>query len=365
MKRLLIIVALLAGCEDKPPAPPTEVDAGPAPTVKGPAPPIDFEPIPSRLALPVKVRAMRLPEGSVGAYRDQELKQPARLMAVGLNLCQTGFVLQGYIERDGELAVTPALAIPRDVLPTEPTTIFSPRIPDQMFHLDLQEASMARLKGTVRILQKGSADEVMRMVIDAEPIGITTGPGLGAQGCFTTGSYDLELGDQQRQGPVSAVYDGKRLHYVGMRLTEKYGIGVWLHLEPTHRQPQNVIRGDLATVGEKPKRFPFRVVFETRTMEAGAVVVHETPATEGDLMAAFVKANPQGPIRIELENLKFPDWDGPLSGVTVDRVRTEAMIVTDIEGVGVPVPSSVQERAKRPGSPSALPDAAPGQTDQK
>lgn len=337
------------GCEPKAPV---DLPAATIPVVAA-TPMEDFEPLPARLALPTQVLAMRLPPGSsVGTYFDAELPDGVPLRAVGLNLCQPGWILQGFIERDGALAATPPLPLPYATLPTLPTQIRDPRIPSQALVLDFDVATMRHLKGTIRVSADDGQPDPMKMTIDGAPIGISTGPGIGAQGCFTTGYYQVQLGTDVRVGPVSAVWDQKRLHYVGLRLTDKYGIGIWLHLEPAHRQPQNIIRGDLATVAEKLERFPFRVVFETRETTPTGVEVQETPATAGRMMAAFVKASPQGPIRIDLEQLQFPAWDGPLSGVTADKIRVEALLVTDIEGSGVPVPSEprfeVSDAAKRP-----------------
>lgn len=359
-------MALSFGCEARPPAAPTDrPDVGASPVTHQ----IDFEPMAERLALPTQVRALRLPAGSVGTYVDRELPDGVPLRAVGLNLCQTGWMIQGFIERDGELRATPPLPIRYATLPIGPAEAHHPDVADQKLALDFSTATMTRLDGSLRVIAAVDGSEVMKMTIDdAAPVGIATGPGLGAQGCFTTGYYQLRLGNAERVGPVSAVWDQKRLHYVGLRLTEKHGVGVWLHLEPAHRQPQNVIRGDLATVRDKPTRFPFRVVFETRTTTPQGVVVEETPATEGTLTAVFARANPQGPVRIELRDLVVPAWDGPLAGATLDLLRTEALLVTDLEGVGVPVPSKPlfdQETAQRPDSPDAAPHVPPASSNQK
>lgn len=301
---------------------------------------------------------MRLPDAPVGTYFDREVPEGVPLRAVGLNLCQTGWVLQGFVERDGSLAATPTLPIHYATLPSGPAEHRDPAIPGQAIVLDFKAPSMRHLNGTLRIVEDGSTDDIMKMTILGAPVGIASAPGLGPQGCFTTGYYQMALGAEKRVGPVSAVWDNKRLHYIGLRLTEQHGIGIWLHLEPTNRQPQNVIRGDLETVGEKPTRFPLRVVFETRRTTVDGVVVDETPATAGKFLAAFVKASPQGPVRVELTDLVFPDWDGPLANATVE-VRAEALFVTDLVGPGVPVPSEPRfdapDATKRPESPPDAP----------
>lgn len=363
MKGHLLATASLfvLACEGKPaPAPPAE----PSPNTTGAPGRFDLEPPPARLALPAQVLAMRLPAGPAGTYWDQELAQPVPLRAVGLNQCQTGWMLQGYLDRDGKLSATPPLLIRYGTLPLGPAESRDPAIADQAIVLELAEASMERLRGTVRITDAAGGD-VMRMTIDTTPVGIASGPGLGGQGCFTTGYFEAAQGDARQVGPVAGVWDQKRLHYLGLRLDERHGVGIWLYLEPTHRQPQNVIRGDLHAVADRPTRFPFRVVFETRKTTADGFTIEETPATQGSLLAAFLKANPQGPVRVELADLAFPDWDGPLAGVTLERLRVESLLVTDPDGAGVPVPSTphfeaqwrvAQERVQRPEAP---PDAAP------
>jgi hypothetical protein len=241
--------------------------------------------------------------------------------------------------RDGAIVATPPLPIRYATLPLTSALAHHPAVEGQSLRLDFRDASLDSLSGTFAIVNDADQKPVMTMQInDATPVGILTGPGLGAQGCFTTGRYDLRHDDATVDGPVSAVFDGKRLHYVGLRLTEKHGIGMWFHLEPAHRQPQNVLRGDLATIADKPRRFPFRVVFETRKTTAQGVVVHETPSTTGTLVASWKTPNAEGPLRVELSDLAFPDWDGPLSGEVVQRVRVETALVTDLEGSRVPIP---------------------------
>jgi hypothetical protein len=44
-------------------------------------------------------------------------------------------------------------------------------------------------------------------------------------------------------------------------------------------------------------------------------------------------------MRIQLEDARFPDWDGPLSGATIDLFRAEVLFVTDTHGDDVPLPA--------------------------
>lgn len=79
-------------------------------------------------------------------------------------------------------------------------------------------------------------------------------------------------------------------------------------------------------------------------------------------MATFARASPQGPVRIEVEDLVFPEWAGPLSATTID-LKLEALLVTDLDGPGVPVPTSpnfdVQETTQRPEAPDAASRVSP------
>lgn len=342
MNRVVALAALaLIACESKapmappPPAVPATDAAEPVAVV-----PARFTPPPDRIPLLKQFLQKNVAGRSpVGTYVDAELAQPVPLQAVGLNHCQNGYVLQGYLLRDGAVVATPPLPIRYATLPTGPAASHHPAVEGQTLRLDLTTATLSSLSGTVSVMADAEQKPLMMMSInDATPISILTGPGLGAQGCFTTGSYELSAGGATVTGPVSAVFDGKRLYYVGARLTEKHGIGMWFHLEPTHRQPQNVLRGDLATIADKPRRFPFRVVFETRKTTPRGVVVEETPAPGGSIVASWKTPNAEGPLRVELSGLVFPDWDGPMSGEEASQVRVEASFVTDLGGSRVPLP---------------------------
>ena len=330
----------LTACEQKP-LPLQDVPDVPAvvvPEVQSPVP--TFEPPAARTPLLKqfldKEVAQRAP---VGTYVDAELAEPIPLKAVGLNQCQNGYTLQGYMQRGDAIVATPPLPIRYATLPTAPAESHHPAIAGQALQLDLKTATLRTLTGSVAIVSTADQKTLMKMQIDAAtPIGILTGRGLGAQGCFTTGRYELKTASGTTDGPVAAVFDGKRLYYVGARLTEKYGIGLWFHLEPAHRQPENVLRGDLATIADNPRKFPFRVVFETRKSTPDGVSIEETPATAGRVMASWSTTQAEGPLRIEVSDLIFPKWEGPLSGSEIQRLRIAASFVTDLQGSRVPLP---------------------------
>lgn len=304
-----------------------------------PAAGFDFEPPPTRLAVPTGVLDMRLRGAPVGTFVDRDYPDGVPLQAFGLNLCQTGWIAQGFLRRDDNLVATPPLPINLPTIPTgSPVQHRHEGIDGRTMRLDFSRASMTQLKGELSIVDDTTNETIMSMVVDGEPVGIASGPGLGARGCFTTGYWQMSDGGQKLRGPVTAVWDEERLYYVGLRLTEQHGLGLWFFVKPTHRQPQYVIRGDLAAVAEKPKTSPFRVVFETRRRTDTGMTVDETPATTGQMKAAFLKAHPKGPLRVELEDLEFPRWDGPMSGRVVEQVRLETLVVTDIDGSGVPLP---------------------------
>jgi hypothetical protein len=255
-------------------------------------------------------------------------------------------VLQGFVrpKPGADLRATPPFQLALPTLPAGQTVQQKhPTLQGQTMVLDFDTATMRRLKGTFRVVDDPTGDEVFRMEIDTEPVGVTPAAGLGPQGCFTTGSWKMENGDSMLEGPVSAVFDGRRMHYVGLRLTEKHGIGIWMELQPQHRQPQYVLRGNLRRMLEKPKKVPFRVMFETRNQDPEfGIEVDEVQALDGDFHASFRKANPQGPVRIQISDLKVPDeWEGPLSD-TIDTVRVETLLVTDTRGTSVPIPTKAE-----------------------
>ena len=63
-------------------------------------------------------------------------------------------------------------------------------------------------------------------------------------------------------------------------------------------------------------------------------------ATEGALRASFAGDPKSGSLRVQIDRLRFPDWEGPLSGEVVSTIRAEALFVTDQKGSTVPIPSS-------------------------
>jgi hypothetical protein len=339
----MLLVSMLCACKD----PGHESVEEPAPTtVERSATAVaslDFEPLPERLALPLKLLDMRIEGPDAGTLYDENFPDGTALRAVGLNQCQTGWVLQGFLRsRPGaELRATPPFQIALPTLPSGQTVEQThPTLPGQTMVLDFDEATMRRLKGSFRVVDDATSEEVFRMEIDTVPVTVTPAAGLGPQGCFSTGSWRMTEGDKTLQGSTSAVFDGRRVHYIGMRLTEKYGIGMWLILQPQHRQAKYVLRGNLRRIIEEPKKYPFRVVFETRNPDSRfGMTVDELQALDGDFRAAFRKPSAEGPVRIEIENLKVPDaWEGPLSG-TIDRVRVDTLIVTDTNGTSVPIPT--------------------------
>lgn len=344
----LVSLGCLCGCERREPEQPepaaTAGETTPTAETSGATDTsFEFEPQPDRLALPTKLLGMRLEGPDAGTLYDEHYPEGTTLRAVGLAQCQTGWVLQGFLEPepDAELRATPPFQIALPTLPAGQTVETKhPTLQRQTMLLDFDVATMHRLKGTFRVVDDETTDEVFRMEIDAVPTTVTPAAGLGPQGCFTTGSWEMHRGETTLEGPTTAVFDGRRVHYIGLRLTEKYGIGMWLVLQPQHREPKYVIRGNLRRIIEKPKKYPFRVVFETREPDPEfGLTIDEIQAPDGDFRASFKKPSPEGPVRVEIENLKVPDeWEGPISG-TIDKVRVETLIVTDTNGTSVPIPT--------------------------
>lgn len=373
---VLIAIVAIAACDRSPDdstppseAPQTTAPAGPTSASADPPGRTDFDPPPARLGYPARVLDLRLRGEPVGTYRDSQYPGGVPLQAIGANLCQTGWVVQGFLRPEGgTLVATPPFHLPVANLPVGKAYQHrDPDAPGRELAIDLERSGAERLAGSLSVRADDSPEPILEMTFDGAPVGIATGPGLGGRGCFTTGYWDLEVGGEQKKGPVTAVWDEEATYYVGARLNDEFGIGLWLVLRPTHRQPQNVIRADLARVQEKPRLFPMRVVFERRVPDDdGGMRVEETPATSGELVAAFQRANPQGPLRVQLDNLVFPAWEGPLSGRTVS-LQIETLFVTDPLGSAVPIPSAptFKKQTERP-SQDAPSGVTPGATaDQK
>ncbi len=338
MRRLLVpLVALaaFAAC-DKGEHSPTNVGND---SPSGATQPPTVRDLPSglaeRTALPMVVLDMRLRSKTpAGEMHQRGIENAVPLQAVGLNLCQTGWVLQGFFrDRDGRLQATPPLPLPR-LVAGERFEHRDPAVEGQSIVTEFSQASLENLTGTLKVLDDDVEVPSLRLDIDTRPVGIAAGKGLGALGCFTTGEWSLNVGSTDARGPAAAVWDNKLTFWLGARLDESHSVDVWLTIPPQHRQPGRVVRGDLGRVLAEPKKYPFRVVFSEGIGEGKT----EVPATSGKFSASFTRANPEGPIRVEIENLEFPPWDGPLAGTTVDQFRIETLVVTDIEGSRVPIP---------------------------
>lgn len=334
MRRLsLIALTLGLACEAKQPKPTPPAEPDPQP--KAAPAPVDASPPPERLSVPLPILDMRLGRRGGAGQIEWPDGKALPLEAVGLNLCETGYVLQAFFrDAKGHLQATPALPLPEliagaDYHHTEPS------IPGQALVTKFDEASMRKLRGTIRLVTDTKLEPVLRLDVDAVPIGVASTPGLGAQGCYTTGRWTLHDDGKEIEGPTSAVWDNKVTHWVSLRLDETHAVEFWLTLPPQHRQPGRMVRGDLARIGQDLKNVPFRVVFTERD----GIEKREIPAESGGVTAAFTRANPQGPLRVELTNLAFPKWRGPHAGETVDLLRAETLIVTDLKGAQVPVPS--------------------------
>jgi hypothetical protein len=187
---------------------------------------------------------------------------------------------------------------------------------------------------------------VLEMTIDGRPTALVRAPGLGPMGCFDTGFWKLKNGDEQVFGPVSAVYDPANLHYVGARLTPTTSLVFLFTLRDGERGQGDLITTTAEKIREKPDTFPIRMYLERRVNESGVADATgpltkriEAPLESGKLYASFPTGEVGGPMRIQLEDAKLPEWDGPLSGATIDLFRAETLFVTDTHGEDVPLPA--------------------------
>ncbi|MEZ4458584.1 MAG: hypothetical protein R3E66_02430 [bacterium] len=339
MKRLVLALMLTAGCEKSPPpapVPPPAVDA--APSFERITPPS------ARLALPLDVLAMRIEGEPVGQLVSQDLPSPdpVPLKAIGVNLCQTGWFIQGLVEQDGKLHTSPGFLLEFADLEREGFNYHVPGIENSHLVVSLSKLSLDEAEGSISVVGKDDLT-TFSMAFAGKPVGVPAQPAFSAQGCFTTGYYRLSDGVQ---GPATAVFDGKDLYYVGLRLSEKHSLVVMVSLRADQRKPGNVIQGSLERVADAPDKFPIRVMLETRSNAKKQVEVtgpilqtQHIPVTKGTIRASFMTDDARGPIRIDLRDLELPKWDGPLSEAKIPRVQAEVLFVTDPKSPVVPVPS--------------------------
>jgi len=333
----------LSGCEKTAPPAPSTTSAAEIPAV-APIEAIDkITPPPERLALPLQVVGLRLPEGSVGEMETVDFSEPGPvpLRAIGVNLCQTGWFIQGYIEREGKLLTTPGFLLEFAELKSEGFRYDVPGVTGSHLFVELKKLSLTEAVGKISVIDENQKT-TFSMTFDGPPVGTPAQPGFSAQGCFTTGFYLLPDGVQ---GPATAVYDGKDLYYVGLRLSEQHSLVFMLSLRNDLRTPGNVIQGSLKRVADDLKKFPFRVLLETRsnstTKNNGPMLeTKQIPVEDGLVRASFLTNDAKGPLRIEFTDLVIPEWDGPFSGQTLKRVQAEVLFVTDPASPVIPVPSA-------------------------
>jgi hypothetical protein len=346
----LAVLLSLTGCQKNEEAP--EVPAPvQAPTEETAPPAQDPKTLPKaavRYATPARVVAMRtMSEGGIGTITGKFMANAeAPLLAVGLNRCQTGWVIQGMHPKDGTFSATHPILIQ---LPDPAAKPFKYKVPDAPGHieLDFETFSESRVKGTMKIIDE-NAETHLSMTMDGAPISVLPGPETGEQGCFTSGFWGFS--DEVPERPVVAVFDGKNAHYVSLKLDEKHAIALLMDLRAHVKNPKSVLRGDIKRINQAPERFPFRVFFEKikeeePETETGPVFeTQQIAAREGTFMARFNSDSRDSNLRIEIRDLQFPSWDGPLAGQTVDVIRAETLFYTKDAKI-VPIPSRVQEES--------------------
>lgn len=352
MKRfaLIVVLASVLGCDQKdlpePPQPnekqstsPTAVEGDSFDALSPPAP---------RMTMPPALRTMRLADRSVGTITAPQTPERT-LNALGLAACQTGWTFQGlYFNDEGVLVATQPMSVGLAEIPVGKKVKYqSPDTEGRALLLDFDAFGYDRIVGTLTVLDTTANDApLLKLHVDGKPTALANAPGLGPAGCFDTGYWMAESGDEKKFGPVTAVYDPANLHYVGARITPTVSLVFLFTLKPAERGQGDLIKTTVAKIQEKPDLIPIRIYLERRTNEASPkaetgplIKLEEHPLVAGELFASFTTGEVGGPIRLELKGAEFPKWDGPLSGAKVDRIRLETLFVTDSEGEEVPLPS--------------------------
>lgn len=332
-------------------------------------------PMPLRYAEPLPRIRHRLEGRRVGEIMLRRDGEPVEgvLHGVGLNMCQTGWVLQGYFSVEGgAIEPTTPFLIQLDELPTGRTVRYDdPKIEGSYLRLDLEEASWDRLAGALAIVERDGGEEVFEMKFDGPPSGIATGPGLGAQGCYLTGYWAARLAgeDGALRGMALGIKRPRNTYDVMLIFDDRHALGVTMRLGRNQRVPGNLIRAPLERILRDPSQFPLRVLYrerESREIEGDRLAPNPplwegTPVASGQLYAGFSKARDTGPVRIHMEDIPLPDdWPEPLGGQTIERLRAEVMFVTEASGKRIPAPGPPQWWRRPEESELGRDDAARG-----
>jgi len=331
-------------CEKASTPTPPDPDSDPKPVQSEPTLARQHPEAQVRLATPASVVAMRTlnqvqEHGTISGafFKNQELP----LLGVGLNRCQTGWVIQGFYPQDGAFSATHPMLIQLGSVPNKPFRYVVPEIPGHI-ELNFENFFEEALKGEFAIVKEDGSRHIV-MKVDTSPMSVLSSPEAAEQGCFTTGYFGIGEGRMDR--PVSAVFDGKNAHYISIRLTPNHSIALLMDLRAHQKGPQHVLRGDLSRAERNPAAVPFRVFFEIVDPVSPAedeigpnFAPRQIAAREGEITASFATNDVGGPLKVELKNLRFPKWDGPYSGETLPLVRAEMLFYTKGMKV-VPIPA--------------------------
>lgn len=334
---LTAALSIGVGCESKPDSKTSnEADAGAGIEVQSTdsPQPADSSPPPTRPALPLQLVESRLKSSSVGHVRIQGEDTDRVLRAIGLNLCNTGWALQGFIEGDDGLEVTPVLTLGMAEVPLEPA-VYPPRSEGARIKIDAKRFSFGHVEAKIDLISPDD-ESALSFDINGVPIGVVNDAKAAMAGCYTTGAFKTGA----LEGPVSAVFDGALGYEARARLDQRHDLVVSLTVKPSSRTPQNVFRGDLARIFEKPETSPIRVFVERRVRptkdENREIAFDRIPLKKGEIVGAFGANSPQGPIRWMLTDIEIPDWTGPLAGQTVEEFKLETAFATDSPIVPMP-----------------------------
>lgn len=300
------------------------------------------------MALPEALRTLRLRDQSVGTISLPSTPN-RNLHGVGLAACQTGWTLQGlYLDDEGALVTTSPITIGLAEVPTGRAIRYTdPALADRAYLLDFKAFGYDRVSGRVRVLDTSNDDAVvLEMNVDGTPSSLLRAPGLGPAGCFDTGFWKASKGEETTFGPALGIYDPANLHYVGLRLNPTVNLVLLFTLKASERGRNDVINTSFEKIRENPELVPIRGYLERRVnADAPAdatgplIELQEYPIERGKIVAAFPTGDVAGPMRIAIEGIVLPTWDGPGSGATFDKIRAEVLFVTDTEGEEVPLPS--------------------------
>lgn len=279
-----------------------------------------WRPLPQYPATPLKLKALHLnTQDKVGELILPEQPEPLPLVAVGLNPCLEGWVLQGlYLSaKDSkEVLATQAYFLPQPALKLNASmTLKDIDHPARTLSVkltrpnDFTRMDDTMLEGTLsaQVQAEGGSSAVTTLRFSSTNQGLVASEGLGAKGCFSTGYAHRPGAPSTYLGPVTGVWERVGFYTASLWLDMQTRLTVLWRVAPQNIKPGELVKLDLAQVFKAHEQHDVRVMFETLKVAEGEQQAswHKEPVEAGQLIISADKADVAGPLRFELRDIKL------------------------------------------------------------